>query len=56
MTDLTDGASICHTRLPPPRCDLQIVSSGTAVAIILKQLRIAKCSNWEELARMLEML
>ena len=41
------------------RCDLQVVSSGTAannMAIVLKQLRTAKCANWDELATMWEIL
>ncbi|CAE7460219.1 unnamed protein product [Symbiodinium sp. CCMP2592] len=40
-------------------CDLQVVNSGTAannLAIVMKQLRTAKCPNWEELADMFEQL
>ena len=41
------------------RCDLQVVNSSTAannLAIVLKQLRTAKCPNWEDLADMFEQL
>lgn len=41
------------------RCDLQVVTSGTAannMAIVLKQLRTSKCANWDELATMREIL
>ena len=54
-----NSRSQCSFATWQPRCDLQIVSSGTAannLEIVLKQLRTAKCPNWHELADMLERL